>query len=156
VILTLQPLTASDFAPFGQVFTPPPPGERTPLAPYFENLRSDAQIMCHISNRPPTALPCSVAVMERHRFSSQAFVALDVSRYIVTVAPGGADGLPDLARIRAFCVNGKQSINYRAGIWHCPLMVLDRHGQFTVVMWVDGTADDEEFVDLSERLEFRA
>ena len=34
----------------------------------------------------PTALPATLEKMERHRFSSQTFLPLDASRYLVCVA----------------------------------------------------------------------
>ena len=79
----LQALNGSDFAPFGEVFEPPPVGQRRHLAASFQIWRSHAQLDCYINHREPTALPHSISVMERHAFSSQAFMPFQVSRYIV-------------------------------------------------------------------------
>ena len=34
-------------------------------------------------------------------------------------------------------------------IWHHPLAVLDRDASFAITMWLEGSATDEQFVDLS-------
>ncbi len=145
---------AQDFAAFGKVFEPPPLGERTHLAAAFENLREHARLDCYINHREPTALPHSVSVMERHAYSSQAFMPCRVSRYVVAAAPANAWGGPDLSRLQAFVARGSQAVNYRTGVWHCPLIVLDEAAKFFVLMWKDGSAADEEFVDLAEPLQF--
>jgi ureidoglycolate lyase len=150
----LRALTGADFAPFGEVFEPPPVGGRRHLASSFQNLRDHAQLDCYINHREPTALPCSVSVMERHVFSSQAFMPCQVSRYVVAAAPTSGTGRPDLGKLQVFVAAGSQAINYRAGVWHCPLIVLDQLAKFVVVMWKDGSSDDEEFIDLAEPLQF--
>jgi len=130
---------AQDFAAFGKVFEPPPLGERTHLAAAFENLREHARLDCYINHREPTA---------------QAFMPCRVSRYVVAAAPANAWGGPDLSRLQAFVARGSQAVNYRTGVWHCPLIVLDEAAKFFVLMWKDGSAADEEFVDLAEPLQF--
>jgi len=152
--LKLRPLTAQNFAPFGEVFEPPPVGERTHLAAAFENMRDHARLECYINHREPTALPHSVLVMERHAYSSQAFMPFRVSRYIAAAAPANASGGPELLRLQAFVARGSQAVNYRTGVWHCPLLVLDEAAQFVVLMWKDGSAADEEFIQLPEPLQF--
>lgn len=150
----LRVLNGDEFAPFGDVFVPPPVGERTQLARSFQNLRDRARIDCYINHRAPTSLPYSVSVMERHSFSSQAFMPLQVSRYVVAVAPSKPSDEPDLSQLMAFVASGEQAINYRAGVWHCPLIALDNMAKFVVLMWKDGSAADEEFVDLAEPIDF--
>lgn len=149
----LRALHAEDFAPYGTVFAPPSIGERTEIAGYLQNLRMSADFVCYINHRKPIALPQTVAVMERHRFSSQAFLPLSVSRYIVAVAPPDQDGLPDANKLCCFVASREQTINYNAGVWHCPLMVLDTPAQFAVLMWRDGSDDDEEFIHLNVPLQ---
>jgi ureidoglycolate lyase len=87
--------------------------------------------------------------MERHEFSSQSFLPLDVSRWIVVVAPSGTDGGPDPSRAVAFLVGPSQGVTYDANTWHHPLTILDWPARFAVVMWRDGTRTDEEFRTLA-------
>ena len=88
--------------------------------------------------------------MERHVHSSQAFVPLDCASYLVMVAPHGDGGMPDLEKVRAFRVPGDTGINYKADTWHHPLSPLERTGRFAILTFVDGTAADEQFVDLPQ------
>ena len=105
--------------------------------------------------RPLTAraLPFTAVEMERHRFSSQTFLPLDVARYLVLVAPNAEGGGPDMARARAFVADGSQGISYAAGTWHHPMTVFDRIGSFAVLTWLDGGPQDEQFVQLAEPVE---
>jgi ureidoglycolate lyase len=88
-------------------------------------------------------------MMERHRFSSQSFVATDVSRWLVLVAPHAAGGGPDMSRARAFLPKPGQGITFGVDVWHHPLTVFDRPGIFAIYMWLDGTSGDEEFFTLA-------
>lgn len=154
MIHQLKAMNADEFAPFGDVFVPPAVGHVTDIANKLQNLRSHAELQCYMNNRPAVTLPQTVTVMERHRFSSQVFIPLDVSRYIVAVAPSDDHDRPDTSKLRCFYATETQAINFRAGVWHCPMSVLDRPAQFTVLMWKDFTADDTQFVDIDTPLEF--
>jgi ureidoglycolate lyase len=150
----LEPLTSEAFAPFGDIFLPPVIGEVTPIAKRLQNLRPQSEFQCYINHHAQITLPHTVSVMERHRFSSQAFIPLDVSRYIVAVAPADENGLPNLAQLLCFFATNTQAVNYHAGVWHCPMAALDRNAQFAVLMWKDGTEDDTQFVDIDFPIEF--
>ncbi|GAA6012194.1 hypothetical protein JCM10207_002755 [Rhodosporidiobolus poonsookiae] len=66
-----------------------------------------------------------VKVLERHEFSSQAFVPMGgegAGRYLVLVALAGADGAPDLSTLRAFLASPAQGISYHPNVWHHPLL----------------------------------
>jgi ureidoglycolate lyase len=78
----------------------------------------------------PRAQPVVISMMERHPLGSQAFVPLADVRYLVVVAPAGEFD-PD--RMRAFHVRGWQGVNYARGVWHHPLIVLDKVADFIVV-----------------------
>jgi ureidoglycolate lyase len=155
--LTPQPLTAEAFAPFGHVLTLPAAPGRMDYSSTPQNLRGAAAELCfRTSLTPPSDLPLVTRTMERHAFSSQAFLPVDVARYLILVAPHGADGLPDPARLTLFLAEGDQGISYNADVWHHPMTVLDRPAVFATVMFLDGTHGDEEFVDLAEAVELRA
>lgn len=146
--ITAQPLTPEAFAPFGQVFaTLDAPGRLDDLA-RLENRRADAAVMLSTVHVPPTALPLNATVMERHRYSSQTFVPMDVARYLVIVAPHAADGGPDLSGVQAFIATSGQGISYNADTWHHGMTVLDRPGHFAIFMWNDGSDGDTEFLTL--------
>ena len=148
--LTLEPITAEAFAPFGQLLPPPSAGEaRFDMIDDLQNGRPGAKARLSLAATAPAALPLTAVQMERHVHSSQAFVPTDCASYLVLVAPHAPGGdRPDMAELRAFRVPGDTGINYRADTWHHPLTALDRAARFVVLTFVDGTDGDEEFVPL--------
>ena len=81
----------------------------------------------------PSVMPIEVEVMECHPLGTQAFIPMTMdqqSRYLVAVAPAG-DLNPAL--ITAFIVKGQVGINYKKGIWHLPIVALDRDLDFFAV-----------------------
>jgi ureidoglycolate lyase len=147
--LKIEPIDAAAFMPFGQLIPPQTPGHgRQELIEELQNGRASARMRLSMATVEPKALPLAAVQMERHVHSSQAFVPVDCASYLVLVAPHGADEMPDLGKLRAFRVPGDTGINYRADTWHHPLSALERTGRFAVLTFVDGTAGDEQFVDL--------
>ena len=147
--LVAEPLTAAGFAPFGDVLAPPAQPGRAYFADALANDRSTAQPSLSLSRIEPVPVgPLSAVMMERHAYSSQSFIALEAGRWLVVVAPHGPDGSPDMANARAFICGPRQGVTYRADVWHHPLTVLDAPATFAVLMWRDGSAGDEEFVDI--------
>jgi ureidoglycolate lyase len=148
--ITAGPLTAEEFAGFGEVFSAPASPGRTYADAALANSRIGAKPSLSVVLRAPVpAGPIIARRMERHAFSSQSFVPMGPGRYIVMVAPHGPAGRPDMARARAFVAGPGQCITYGADVWHHELTVLDAPLGFGVFMWRDGTAGDEEFVDIA-------
>lgn len=145
--ILLSALTKEAFAPFGDVIDIPDVAGRTYYEDALGNLRPTARASLSVSLKPETRdRPLKVEMLERHEFSSQTFMPLDVGRWLIVVAPHAKSGGPDLAGVGAFLANGKQGITYRPNTWHHGLTVLDRPGRFAVFMWRDGGQGDEEFV----------
>jgi ureidoglycolate lyase len=147
--LKIEPIDVGAFLPFGQLIQPSAPG-RDPqeLIEELQNNRASARARLSIATVEPKTLPLAAVQMERHVHSSQAFVPIDCASYLVLVAPRGADDMPNLVKLRAFRAPGDTGINYRANTWHHPLSPLERRGRFAILTFVDGTATDEQFVDL--------
>ena len=149
--ITLEPITEAAFAPFGQLLkSPPTSGPRLELIEALQNLRPSAQPRLSLATVAPKQLPLTAVEMERHVYSSQAFVPLDCAAYLVLVAEHGAGDGPDTATLRAFRVPGDVGINYAANTWHHPLSALERDARFAVLTFIDGTDTDEQFVPLAE------
>lgn len=146
--LVAEPLTAEAFAPFGEVLEAPAAPGRTYIERALANLRPHARPSLSFSTREPVPLPLRSATMERHRHSSQSFVPMEAGRWLVLVAPHGADGGPDMARARAFLARPDQGVTYGADVWHHPSAVFDRAARFAIFMWKDGTGEDDEFVEV--------
>ncbi|MFO1082632.1 MAG: ureidoglycolate lyase [Reyranellaceae bacterium] len=145
-----EPLTPQAFAPFGEVLDLPQQPERLYYDAALGNLRPAARPSLSLILKPETVeRPLGSAMLERHQFSSQSFVPLDVGRWLIVVAPHAAVGGPDLAAARAFVADGRHGVTYRADTWHHGLTTLDRPGRFAVFMWRTGGAGDEEFVPVS-------
>ncbi|TMJ21300.1 MAG: ureidoglycolate hydrolase [Alphaproteobacteria bacterium] len=141
-----QPLTKGAFAPFGEVIDVPQQAGRTYYEEALGNLRPTARPSLSMSFRPPTQdRPLESKLMERHEFSSQSFVPVDVARWLIVVAPHAAKGGPDMAAARAFIATGQQGVTYKPDTWHHGLTTLDAPGRFAVFMWRAGSKD-EEFV----------
>lgn len=142
-------LTPEAFAPFGQMLEAPSGPGRCNFSDALANGRTGAKPSLSLAYRAPSPLPLVATMMERHQFSSQSFVATDVSRWLVLVAPHAADGGPDMNRARAFLPGPGQGVTFGADVWHHPLTVFDRPGTFALFMWLDGGKTDEEFFTLS-------
>jgi ureidoglycolate lyase len=149
MIIKPDPLRAEAFAPFGDVLEPPPEPGRHFFDEGLANRRPGAAPSLAVVHVPPlTTLPLVATRMERHAFSSQSFLPLDVARWLVMVAPKAADGRPDTARARAFLAGPGQGVTYRLDTWHHPLTVLERPAGFAVLIWLEHSQTDEEFVTL--------
>jgi ureidoglycolate lyase len=144
-----QPLTRAAFAPFGDVIDVPNEAGRTYYEDALGNLRPEARASLSMTFRVPTQdRPLKSETMERHEFSSQTFVPVDVGRWLIVVAPHATSGGPDMAAARAFIANGQQGVTYKPDTWHHGLTTLDKPGRFAVFMWRAGTKD-EEFVPVA-------
>lgn len=144
--LTPQPLTQEAFAPFGDVIDMPRDAGRFYHDDALGNLRPGAGPSLSVALKAPTPdRPLKSEMMERHEFSSQTFIPVDVGRWLIVVAPHATTGGPDMAHARAFVADGTVGVTYRANTWHHGLTTLDKPGSFAVFMWKAGT-QDEEFV----------
>ena len=149
--LIAQPLTAEGFAPFGTVLDVPRQAGRTYFDGTLANRRSGARPSLSLARRDEIAtLPFTATMMERHEFSSQSFVPIDCSGWIVMVAPHTPDSRPDMAKAHAFLAGPEQGVTYGANIWHHPLTIVERPASFAIFMWLEGGRGDEEFFTLAE------
>ena len=151
--IVAEPLTAEAFKPFGAVLEGPPTPGRVYVSDTLANGRAHAPVCLSVATvQPKKDLPLQVTVLERHEHSSQTFVPLSVSRYLVLATLDAPGGGPDLTRLRAFVARAGQGVTYAMGTWHHPVTVLDTPASFAVLMWRDGTSGDEEFVPVTTPL----
>jgi len=151
--IVTAPRTAEDFKPFGAVLEGSTVPGRTYLSDTLANGRPHAPVSLAVATVEPKAtFPMPVTVLERHEHSSQTFIPLSVTRYVILVTLDGPGGGPDLGRLRAFVARAGQGVTYAMGTWHHPLTVLDGPASFAVLMWRDGTTGDEEFVPVTAPL----
>jgi ureidoglycolate lyase len=137
--LSILPLTAAAFAPFGQVIEPDPATmrlinsgttERYHALGRAEAFGEGAEVIFNLFRGQPRAFPYKIDMMERHPYGSQSFHPLNCRPWLVVVAgdEGGRPGRPHV-----FLARGDQGINYRANTWHHPLMSLGEISEFLVV-----------------------
>lgn len=108
---------------------------RTEQAPSISLVRSQ-----------PVTLPVVIDMMERHPHASQAFIPINHRRFLVAVAKAGEEVDPN--KIELFVTNGKQGVNYHAGVWHFPILALD---DVTEMLVVDRAGSDNcDVIDLKE------
>lgn len=152
-MLIAQKLTAEAFAPFGQVIAAPEKPGRAFLGSLIENRRDVAALDFSLTHTAASTLPFEARLMERHPVSSQAFLALDVARFLLIVAPTlgptGANG-PDMSRAQAFIGSAGQALVYAPGTWHHGMVALDRPGRFAIVMWCAEDGRNDEFHTLAQ------
>lgn len=143
--LYIEPLSAEAFFPFGDVIEvdqrvaqPMNRGmaERYHALATVESYGEQAKTVISLVSSRRYELPHRIELVERHPLGSQSFIPLGDTPFIVIVAEG-AD-VVDVKDLRAFRTNGRQGINYRAGVWHGPLFTpfdamefvcIDRDGQ---------------------------
>lgn len=87
-----------------------------------------------------------LSILEKHPCSTQVFVPMNASRFIVLVALGGER--PDRSTLAAFVAHGAQGISYGPGVWHHPMIALDVETDFVVFAYEDGTEEDCVVVDV--------
>ena len=153
--ITLKPLDAASFAPFGQVISRPARvGDRASYEAGLSSRRPQATIRLWVNHVQPATPPLVATKLERHRYSSQTFLPLSVSRYVVITAPSLASEAPDVDGIVGFIAEDAQGITYSANVWHHPICALDEPASFAVLMWKDDSPSDEEWATLPDPIIF--
>jgi ureidoglycolate lyase len=144
-IIQIEPLTATAFAPFGDVLDASGPPDKIinqGLCGRFHDRANldfdDAQAGISIFQAQPRSLPYILDLVERHPQGSQAFIPMSQHPFLVIVT---AD---PKATPRAFLTNGAQGINLHRGTWHGVLTPLDGPGLFAVVDRIGSTPNLEE------------
>lgn len=138
--LTIEPLSKEAFAPFGDVI-------ETDGSEYFminngstrryhqlatvETAQPDDRAIISIFRAEALAMPLSIRMLERHPLGSQAFIPLLGNPFLIVVAPVG--DVPQPESVRAFRSNGRQGVNYHRGVWHHPVLTIEKRDDFLVV-----------------------
>lgn len=152
-LVSAEPITLDAYAPFGALIaaraTSPRRANHGTAQAWDElaelvNARGDrARPSVSLFRCAPHLEPhLDVRWLERHPHSTQMFVPMTASRYLIVVARGGEE--PDLVSLRAFLVPGGRAITYAPGIWHHPMVALDRETDFVNFLFADGSAADCE------------
>ena len=151
VKLSIEPMTAESFAPYGEVIEArerPADGRR-----FFPvDFRIDGRTTMDVIWQPVGGK--RFRMLERHFAVTQAFIPLEGAPAVVAVAPptdlDDAEAVPKPEEVRAFLIDPGKGYAYRTGTWHS----LDRYllgppGASFVILNVD--PNPTQFVDYGER-----
>ena len=143
--ITACPLTAADFAPFGDVLNCAGAPDRIINAGlcgrFHDRARvdvSDGRVGISLFRSELRRLPYQLDLIERHPLGSQAFIPMSMDGFLVVVA--GADLVP-----QAFVTAPGEGINFHRGIWHGVLTPLAGPGLFAVIDRIGDGANLEEY-----------
>jgi ureidoglycolate lyase len=100
----------------------------------INTLKDEGKTIVSIFSALKRKFPMKIDMMEKHPLSSQAFMPMKETTFLVFVAPPG--DLPEINQIKSFIIPPKKGINYKPGVWHFPListedtdfLVIDRKG----------------------------
>lgn len=146
--ITIQPLTAEAFTPFGEVLEATGAPDKIinqGLCGRFHDLATldilDGRAGISLFQSEARSLPYALDMVERHPLGSQAFLPMSMDPFLVIVAPdeGGTPGLP-----LAFRTVPGQGINFRRNTWHGVLTPLSQPGLFAVIDRIGDGANLEE------------
>ncbi|MBL4941933.1 MAG: ureidoglycolate lyase [Colwellia sp.] len=142
--LTLSPLSAEAFIPFGDVIELSENNKvidiNYGLTKRHHDLANvdvgdnDGKAIISLFHSNPITLPFEVKIMERHPLGSQAFLPLQDQKqgnaYVIIVAPAGEF---EQANLQAFLAQPNQGVNYHKGTWHHYCLVLNQTTTFAVI-----------------------
>ncbi|SDO02719.1 ureidoglycolate lyase [Lutimaribacter pacificus] len=149
-MIRIDPLTASAFAPFGDVLEAAGGPDRIINRGFCGRWHDrakldfgpDGRAGISIFRAEPRALPYTLDLVERHPDGSQAFLPMHEQDWLVIVAED-AGGTP--VNFRAFRAAAGQGVNFHRGTWHGVLTPLHEPGLFAVVDRIGPTPNLQEF-----------
>ncbi|MDH1927740.1 ureidoglycolate lyase [Pseudomonas sp. GD03696] len=138
--LMIEPLTKEAFAQFGDVIETDDSDHfminngstmRFHKLATVETAEPEDKAIISIFRADAQDMPLTVRMLERHPLGSQAFIPLLGNPFLIVVAPVG--DAPVSGLVRAFRSNGRQGVNYHRGVWHHPVLTIEKRDDFLVV-----------------------
>jgi len=148
--ITARPLTAHDFAPYGDVLEAMGQPDKIINQGFCGRWHDRADLDfgkggragISIFKAEPRAFPYIFDLLERHPEGSQAFVPMSMTEWLVIVATDQGDAP---GQIEAFIAAPGQAINLHRGTWHGVLTPLHAPGLFAVIDRIGDTPNLQEF-----------
>ena len=142
-IITPTQITKENFSKFGDMITTEnikPLEINNGYAKRFDEIAKldtsseNGETTISIFSALKRSFPMKIDMMEKHPLGSQAFIPMKETTFLTLVAPEGAK--PKIEKIESFIVPQGNGVNYKAGVWHFPListedmdfLVVDRKG----------------------------
>ena len=143
IIIEPKPITKENFSKFGDMITTENIKSieiNNGYAKRFDDIakldtsNENGETTISIFSALKRSFPMKIDMMEKHPLGSQAFIPMKETTFLTLVAPAGEK--PDLEQIESFIVPIGKGVNYKAGVWHFPLIstedmdfiVVDRKG----------------------------
>lgn len=136
--LIAKPLTATAFAPYGEVIETAGTSPRNINQGYAQRFNDlckvdvaagQGEVNVSLFSANPRPQPIAIKLMERHPLGSQAFIPMQERPWLVLVC----DDPLDVASYHLFAASGRQGVNYARNVWHHPLLVFDPASHFLIV-----------------------
>ena len=96
----------------------------------IEILGKDNQCRINIFKAKKRKFPLEINMLENHPFSSQTFIPLQNTTFIVVVAP--ISKVPNLKLLQAFKVPSEEGVNFNPKVWHFPLIAIEDSSFLTI------------------------
>ncbi len=142
-IIKPVPITKENFSKFGEVITTEnikPLEINNGYAKRFDEIAKidtssqEGETTISIFSALKRSFPMKIDMMEKHPLGSQAFIPMKETIFLTFVAPQAEK--PNIEKIESFIVPKGKGVNYKAGVWHFPListedmdfLVVDRKG----------------------------
>ena len=139
-LMRIEPLSAEAFCEFGDVIEISNRSYKSINWDYTKKYNDlaladtssdNGETSVHIYQTKPMGYPLEVKMLEAHPKGSQLFFPLNGERFLVVVAPKSEVINED--KLRCFLTNGLQGVSYAKGVWHHPVLALDKLSHFIVV-----------------------
>ena len=137
--LQINKISKNNFSRYGQLITTQNMlsqeiNEETTKSFYdlvdIEIYGEDKECRINIFKATKRIFPLEINMLENHPLSSQAFIPLQKTNFIVVVAP--VSEKPDINSIEAFQVSPEESINFKPKVWHFPLIASENSNFLTI------------------------
>ncbi|MEE2960682.1 MAG: ureidoglycolate lyase [Myxococcota bacterium] len=108
----------------------------------FKNLRPDSASpsISVFRVQPLSQTNLRLKLLEKHPYSTQFFIPMNAVAYLAIVALG--DEHPEVDTLKVFKVPGNQAIGYHPGVWHYPMVALERVTDFVTMTYQIGNSED--------------
>ncbi len=143
VHLTVQPMTAETFSPYGEIVT-----ERGSIKLDFDGGQAS------VAAQTVEARPMTFDFLGRHLRSEQFFAPLGGTKSVIAVAAPSENGtaMPDVNKLAAFLVDGSCAFKLHRGTWHISAFPLAENATFLVLDRENTLEEDYDLRDLKTSL----
>ena len=126
------PITKENFSKFGDMITTEnikPLEINNGYAKRFDGIATidtsnkNGETTISIFSALKRSFPMEIDMMEKHPLGSQAFIPMKETIFLALVAPAGEK--PEIDKIESFIIPKGKGVNYKAGVWHFPLIATE-------------------------------